>query len=162
ANSNIGRRFGTVNIAGRSFTVTQEGLSDLESPTLRITTPATTTVNTNLGVINVAGTATDNLRVASVSWRSNRGLSGTASGTTNWTITGLPVLTGRNEITVTASDEAGNVSGASMLIVNSMPSSVLTTVVGTGTFGYNGENIPALLANITNPIGTIFFDGGGN
>jgi uncharacterized protein (TIGR03437 family) len=38
----------------------------------------------------------------------------------------------------------------------------LTTVVGTGTFGYNGENIPALLANITNPIGTLFFDGGGN
>ncbi|HEU0116448.1 MAG TPA: hypothetical protein VFQ80_17290, partial [Thermomicrobiales bacterium] len=55
-----------------------------------------------------------------------------------------------------------NVSAAKTLIVNSIPSSVLTTVVGTGTFGYNGENIPALLANITNPIGTIFFDGGGN
>jgi sugar lactone lactonase YvrE len=71
-------------------------------------------------------------------------------------------LTGRNEITVTASDQAGNVSAAKTLIVNSMPSSALTTIVGTGTFGYNGENIPALLANITNPIGTIFFDGGGN
>ncbi len=162
ANRSIGRRFGTVAIAGRSFSVTQEGLSDLESPTVRVTTPATTTVNTNLGLINMAGTAADNLRVASVSWRSNRGLSGTASGTTNWTIAGLPILTGRNEITVTASDGAGNVSGSKALIVNSMPSSVLTTVVGTGTFGYNGENIPALSANITNPIGAIFFDGGGN
>jgi len=162
ANRSIGRRFGTVAIAGRSFSVTQEGLSDLESPILSVTTPAGATVNTNLALINVAGTASDNLRVASVNWRSNRGLSGAASGATNWTITGLPVLTGRNEITLTASDEAGNVSGAKTLIVNSMPSSALATVVGTGVSGYNGENIPASSANITNPIGTIFFDGGGN
>ncbi|MGH9838077.1 MAG: hypothetical protein ACREEM_04760, partial [Blastocatellia bacterium] len=162
ANRMLSRRIGTIAIAGRSFTVTQAGQPDLDSPTLRITTPNTTTVNTTAGAVNVAGAAADNLLVTSVSWRSNRGLSGTASGTTNWTIAGLPVLTGRNEITVTASDEAGNVSGASVLTVNSTPSSVLTTVVGTGTFGYNGENIPAVLANITNPSGTMFFDGGGN
>ncbi len=162
ANNTIGRRVGTVAIAGRSFTVTQEGLSDLESPTLRITTPAAPTVSTTGGAIIVAGTASDNLRVASVNWRSNRGLSGTASGTASWTIAGLPLLTGRNEITVTASDEAGNVSAASVLVATSTPASVLATVVGTGTTAYNGENIPAVLANITNPSGTMFFDGGGN
>ncbi len=162
ANRAIGRRFGTVAIAGRSFSVTQEGLSDLESPTLSVTTPASPTVNTNLGLIGLAGTAADNVRVSSVSWRSNRGLSGAATGTTTWIIAGLPILTGRNEITLTASDDAGNISSAKTLIVNSAPSSVLATVVGTGATAYNGENIPALSANITNPSGTIFFDAGGN
>jgi uncharacterized protein (TIGR03437 family) len=165
ANPGIGRRFGTVSIAGRSFNITQEGGVDIESPTLRITTPTVATTNTTAGGIAVAGTAADNLRVASVFWRSNRGLSGSLSlgaPTTNWTFASIPLITGRNEITFTASDEAGNISGASTLIVNSMPASVLATVVGTGTFGYNGENLPATLANITNPVGTMFFDGGGN
>src|SRR5262249_33934289 len=135
ANPNIGRRFGTVAIAGRSFNVTQEGLADIESPTLRITTPTVATVNTNLGAINVAGTATDSLRVASVAWRSNRGFSGTAAGTTTWSIAGLPVLTGRNEVAVTAADDAGNISSAAMLVINSTPSSVLATIAGNGVSG---------------------------
>src|SRR5215510_2945350 len=155
SNTGIGRRFGTVAIAGRSFSVTQDGQSDIESPALSIANPTTPSVNTNLPLINMAGTASDNLAVTSVNWRSNRGLSGVAGGTTNWTIVGLPVLTGRNEITVTASDEAGNVSAAKTLIVNVMPSSVLTTIVGTGATAFNCDNIPALLANILNPIGTI-------
>jgi uncharacterized protein (TIGR03437 family) len=162
ANSTLTRRSGTVAIAGRSFTVTQDGQPDLDAPTLRITTPAPPTVGTVAGTINVSGTATDNARVAAVRWRTNRGLSGTASGTTNWTIGGLPLLIGRNELAVTAVDDAGNTSSASMLIINSTPVSVLTTVVGTGTFGYNGENVPAVAASITNPSGTMFFDGGGN
>jgi uncharacterized protein (TIGR03437 family) len=162
ANNTLGTRIGTVAIAGRSFAVTQAGLPDVDSPTLRIVSPATPTVNTSLGAVNVSGTATDNSRVATVSWRSNRGVSGTAAGTTNWAIAGLPLFSGRNEITVTAADDAGNVSSASMLIVNSMPASVLATVVGTGATVYNGENVPAVFANITNPSGTMFFDGGGN
>ncbi len=161
ANRIIGRRFGTVAIAGRSFTVTQEGLPDLESPTLRITTPNMTTVNTNLGAVNVAGTAADNLRVASVTWRSNRGLAGTAAGTANWTIAGLPVLTGRNEITVTAADEAGNVSNTGLLIINSMPSSVLTTVAGSGAVGLAGDGGPAVLASMGNNA-RLATDAGGN
>ena len=162
ANNTIGTRIGTVAIAGRSFTVTQTGLPDSEAPTVRITTPTTLTVNTLLGSVNVAGTAADNTRVASVSWRSNRGGAGTATGTTTWTLAGLPVFTGRNEITITATDDAGNVSNPTVLIVNSTPASVLVTVAGTGTFGYNGESIPAVAANLTNPIGTVVFDAGGN
>ncbi|MBI1765195.1 MAG: hypothetical protein HYR56_27600 [Acidobacteria bacterium] len=162
ANNSLATRSGTVAIAGRSFTVTQAGLPDIDSPTLRITLPATPTVNTTLGALNIAGTAADNARVVAVSWRSNRGVSGTATGTTNWAIANVPVFSGRNEITVTAADDAGNVSSAGLLVVNGMPASVLTTVVGTGATAYNGENIPAVAANITNPSGTLFFDGGGN
>ena len=160
ANNAIGTRIGTVAIAGRSFTVTQTGLPDSEAPTVRITTPTTLTVNTLLGAVNVAGTAADNTRVASVSWRSNRGGSGTASGTTTWSLAGLPVLIGRNELTITATDDAGNVSQPAVLIVNSTPTSVLVTVAGGGTI--NGDNIPALAASFSNPTGTVFFDAGGN
>jgi uncharacterized protein (TIGR03437 family) len=161
ANRGFGTRVGTVTIAGRSFTVTQEGGADLDSPALRVTAPATLSVNTVEGNINVAGTATDNLRVASVSWRSNRGLSGTATGTTNWAITGLPLITGRNEITITAADDARNVSNAVVLVVNSMPSSVLVTIAGNGVSGLAGDGGPALLANVGN-MARLATDAGGN
>jgi hypothetical protein len=161
ANNTLIQRIGTVAIAGRSFTVTQEATPDVDSPTLRITTPATAVVSTNLGAINVAGTATDNGRVSAVTWRSNRGLSGTAAGTTSWTIVGLTVLTGRNEITVTALDDAGNVSNAAVLIVNSMPTSVLTTIAGNGVSSLEGDGGPAVLAGMGN-LARLATDAGGN
>jgi hypothetical protein len=150
ANNTFTQRIGTVNIAGRSYTVTQDGQADTEAPTLRVTNPTTLTINTTAGAIPVAGTATDNGRVASVAWRSDRGLSGFAAGTTSWTIAALPLLTGRNVITLSATDDSGNVSGAVTLIVTSMPSSILTTVAGNGVAGLAGNGGPAVLANVAN------------
>ncbi|MCK4486083.1 MAG: hypothetical protein KAU38_04885 [Desulfobacterales bacterium] len=47
--------------------------------------------------------------VTGVTWTNSRGGSGTASGTTDWTISDLPLHCGNdNIITVTAKDEAGN------------------------------------------------------
>ena len=41
-------------------------------------------------------------------WSNTLGNSGDAIGTTNWQITGVPLLVGTNKITVKASDAAGN------------------------------------------------------
>ncbi|MBL8189457.1 MAG: hypothetical protein JNK38_15715 [Acidobacteria bacterium] len=160
ANNDIGQRFGTVNIAGRSYTVTQDGLFDLDSPTVRITTPATPTATSTTVAQSVAGTASDNVRVASVTWRSNRGFNGTASGTTNWSFT-AQLVGGSNEITVVATDDAGNISQARTLVVNVTPPSVLVTVAGTGTNGFSGDNGAAITANISRPI-RMTFDAAGN
>ena len=54
-------------------------------PTVTITTPtnlATYTVTTTPLVLG--GTASDNVGVTQVTWTNDRGGSGTASGTTNW------------------------------------------------------------------------------
>ncbi|MFN0112869.1 MAG: Ig-like domain-containing protein [Blastocatellia bacterium] len=165
ANPNIGRRFGTVNIAGRSFTVTQEGAPDLDSPVVRITTPAASPTTTANALFNMSGTATDNVRVATVTWRSNRGLSGTGSNTgsnatLNWTFT-LTLLAGVNEITVIATDDAGNISPARNVTINVPATSSLLTVAGTGTNGFTGDGGQAISANISRAI-RMTFDAAGN
>ena len=43
-----------------------------------------------------------------VTWSSNRGGSGTATGTTAWSVSGIALLSGSNVLTVTARDAAGN------------------------------------------------------
>ena len=47
-------------------------------------------------------------RHASVTWVNNRGGSGTATGTTSWTATDIPLAGGANIIAVTAPDTSGN------------------------------------------------------
>jgi len=160
ANTAIGRRFGAVAIAGRSFTITQDGLPDLDAPTVRITTPDTPAVNQRDALVTVSGTATDNVRVASVTWRSNRGQSGTATGTTAWAFTAA-LVAGSNELTVVAADDAGNISQARTLFVNVAPPGVLTTVAGTGTNGFGSDNTQAVTTNISRPI-RMTIDAAGN
>jgi uncharacterized protein (TIGR03437 family) len=161
ANASFLPRSGTVTVAGRSFSVVQEAQPDFTAPTLTITnpTPPGPVANTT-GSINLNGTASDDDSVRLVSWTTDRGASGTATGTTTWTITGVPLVGGRNVITVTAQDTTGNVSRASVE-VNSVPSSLLLTVAGTGTRGFNGDNIQAQAAQISRAI-RLDIDNAGN
>jgi uncharacterized protein (TIGR03437 family) len=159
ANTSLVARAGTVNIAGRSFTVNQEGLSDIEVPKISITNPSTPTAETIQPVFNIIGSASDNNAISSVTWRTNTGVSGTASGRNAWNAV-VPLTAGQNVITFTAADPAGNVSSAGVTI-NSRPASVFVTVVGTGNSAYNGENLPAAATNITRPY-RMTFDSAGN
>jgi hypothetical protein len=45
-----------------------------------------------------------------VSWITNRGASGNANGTSNWTVSGIALQSGTNIVTVTARDAAGNIA----------------------------------------------------
>ena len=80
---------------------------DTTAPYITITSPSTTSVATTLPTITIAGTASDNVGVSSVTWATNFGTSGMAAGTMNWSIT-VPLLIGSNSITVKAFDAAGN------------------------------------------------------
>jgi hypothetical protein len=88
---------------------------DSGAPTVIITAPAGDTL-TGESAINLAGTAADDGTIVRVAWSTNRGQSGTADGTTSWTIQGLTLLSGENVITVTADDEAGNTGNASVTV----------------------------------------------
>jgi len=66
------------------------------------------TIATSAGSVTLSGTASDNIAVAAVTWSNDRGGLGTATGTSIWSIPGIPVLSGINKITVTAADTTGN------------------------------------------------------
>lgn len=95
-------------------------LSDTTPPTVTITTPTSgATYSTGNSPLTVAGTASDNVGVTSVTWSNSRGGSGTASGTTSWTAS-IPLSPGSNTLTITASDAAGN-QGTDTLTVTYLP-----------------------------------------
>jgi hypothetical protein len=98
------------NIGADSLTVTYNAPSaDTTAPAVTISGPTSaTTYTATSSPLTLSGTASDNVGVAQVSWVTDRGASGTASGTTNWTAAGITLQGGTNIVTVTARDAAGN------------------------------------------------------
>jgi hypothetical protein len=88
-------------------------VTDSRAPVVTITSNGLTAPS----VLQVVGTASDNFGVAQVSWRTARGATGVATGTTSWVAAGIPIQQGSNEVTITAIDRAGN-SASSTLKVN--------------------------------------------
>jgi len=71
------------------------------------TTPPTISPNglnyvTNWNLISLSGNASDNIAVTAVTWSNNLGGSGTASGTTAWTISNIALQAGTNPARVRA------------------------------------------------------------
>jgi hypothetical protein len=89
---------------------------DNTAPSLRIISPATNNVLTSAPSIVVQGTTSDNVGVARVSWSTNAGHSGDASGASQWATPAIPLLQGTNIITIRAYDAAGNSSWRSVMV----------------------------------------------
>ena len=102
--------------ASRSLTVTYSLARDTVAPTLSITSPSATSVQTSSATIQMQGTASDNVGVTSVTWSTSFGNSGTATGTTYWNTGNIPLLVGTNTIVVRAYDAAGNSSWRSVTV----------------------------------------------
>src|SRR5581483_5662205 len=77
--------------------------SDTTPPTLTINSPSATAISTSATYFVFSGTASDNVAVASVTWSTNTGSAGTASGTTQWNAS-VPLLVGTNTVTIRAAD----------------------------------------------------------
>ena len=106
-NTSVTPRTGTATIAERTLVIKQAGQLDQSAPVLRITNPISPTITTAQTAINLAGTLTDSGIVSAVTWTNDRGRNGVATGTNNWTMGALPLFTGVNHITVSATDAAG-------------------------------------------------------
>lgn len=113
------------------------------APTISIVSPTTDPgFAATSPFITLAGTAADASGIASVSWVSDRGVSGAASGTTDWSAAGIPLFPGANTITVRATDTTGS-SGIDVITV-SLDSLLYTLAEGaTGDF----FDLDVLLAN---------------
>jgi hypothetical protein len=101
-----------------SRTVTGVGLpAETTRPTVAITAPTSNpTHTTGVTPLTLGGTAADNVGVTQVRWANSRGGSGTASGTTSWTATGVALQPGANVLTVTAHDASGNTGTATLTV----------------------------------------------
>jgi uncharacterized repeat protein (TIGR02543 family) len=119
---------------------------DTTTPTVKITSPtANSTFSANSPSITLAGTSADRDVVVSVAWSNDRGGSGTAAGTTNWTAAGIPLQMGVNVITITARD-AANYTGIDKLTVTYSVSGSITVIInghGTVSPNLNGQNLQA-------------------
>jgi hypothetical protein len=84
---------------------------DTTSPAVTISSPTTgTSYTASSATLSLGGTASDNVGVTQVTWSNSLGGSGTASGTTSWSVSGIALQNGTNTLTVTARDAAGNTS----------------------------------------------------
>lgn len=83
--------------------------TDTDRPSISITSPTSgTTYTARSAWLTLRGTASDNVGVTRVTWTNSRGGSGTATGTTSWTASGIVLKWGSNVLTVTALDAVGN------------------------------------------------------
>lgn len=123
------------------------------APVVTIGTPtAQSTHDTSATTVSLAGTCTDSGIVTAVSWANDRGGSGSAAGTTNWSITGIPLTADViNVITVTCTDDAKNTGTDALSVlrvsVPATPTDAFTRPTW-GTLGANFTNQTSLLLGV--------------
>jgi len=97
-----------VRVTRNSAGLTQNGVvsSGGSVPAISVTSPKSGSV-TSESSLSITGTASDSNGLESVTWRTNSQASGTATGTTNWAASGIPLFAGQNTIVV----QATNING---------------------------------------------------
>jgi hypothetical protein len=116
---------------------------DTTAPAVTITSPTSnTTYSTSSNPIGLGGSTSDNIGVTQVTWSSNRGGSGTCSGTTSWTCSGITLSGGENVLTVTGRDAANNYASDSLTVTLSCSYSIDPWYSNIGPDGgYGGVDI---------------------
>jgi len=99
----------------RQTTTPPPGGADSAGPALTITYPSTTSLATTQTSLTFKGSASDPSGVARVTWSTNTGWAGTASGTAPWSAA-IPLLVGFNQVVIRAYDTAGNMSWRSVMV----------------------------------------------
>ena len=95
-------------------------VADGSAPVVTIVAPTSaSTFSTTATSVALSGTASDDAGVSLVTWTNNLGGSGTATGTTTWSVAGVAIKPGSNVITVTARDLSGNVATDVLTITKS-------------------------------------------
>jgi hypothetical protein len=108
---------------GRSTVVTLTVTSDpAVIPAIVINGPtAAPTFRTTAASVTLAGAASDDTGVQQVTWSNNRGGSGTAVGTTAWSVNNVPLAAGLNVITMMVTDDDGLTSFDRVVVSREQP-----------------------------------------
>ncbi len=127
--------------------VTEYAVGDTTPPSITITSPTSNpTYPTTSGTVTLGGDASDSIGVTLVTWVNDRGGSGTASGTTSWSIGSVSLQSGANVITVTARDAAGNM-GTDTITVTYNPLPTISSAPFSRQQGSPASN--ATIANVS-------------
>src|ERR1051326_4908774 len=103
--------------------------TDATAPLVSITSPTSaSTWTTSSSTMSLGFTASDNVGVALVTWSNSAGGSGTASGTSSWSVPTIALVAGTNVITVSAKDAAGNLSQDTLTVTYTPPDTTAPTV----------------------------------
>ncbi len=106
---------------------------DTTAPSIAIAMPSSTGTHTaTSSTLAMSGTASDEVAVTQVTWSTDRGDSGVATGTTAWTIGAVPLGAGITVVTVAARDAAGNTSRATLAVTYITPPGPATLVAPSG------------------------------
>jgi len=112
--------------AAQSFTWTMAPPA-YTAPTVVITGPTTTATYATTGsLLSLRGTASASAGVSQVMWTNDRGGSGTATGTTEWSAASIPLQGGVNVLTVLARDATGNQAADVLTVTYTVPQTVVT------------------------------------
>ena len=123
----------TYDAAGNRLTYSGTAPVDIVAPTVTMVSPTTgPAFETFDNYVDLSGTASDNAEVSLVRWANDRGSSGTASGTTNWSITGIPLQSGTNILSVTARDSANNFGSAALAVIYNLSPPMQAIMSGSG------------------------------
>lgn len=105
-----------------SFVVDNLTVTTNNAPRITISSPTSGIVwATPATSLALSGAASDDAAVTQVAWVNDRGGSGTASGTSAWSIAAVPLAVGVNVITVTASNAAGYSGTATLTVTRTQP-----------------------------------------
>jgi hypothetical protein len=92
------------------------------SISLTIQNPSGTNLQTDAAQEPISGTVSNAVGSPSVSWQTDHGQAGVATGTSAWSIAAVPLLTGENTITVSAVDSAHQTAAQALQITRTTTS----------------------------------------
>ena len=119
---------------------------DATAPVIAITTPTDTDrYTTSNPRVGLAGSASDDRSLQQISWTSSSGASGVATGTDSWSIEAIDLVAGDNQITVTATDSAGNNAQDTITVTYAAAGEL--TVVGVSASTHDGNRAENTLDN---------------
>jgi hypothetical protein len=143
------------NSSTKNLTVTYNPVvTDTTPPSVTIAPLAMAVSTAIASPLTLTGTASDNVAVTQVTWANSRGGSGTATGTTSWTVSGITLGRDPNVITVTARDAAGNVGSASVTVALSDTTSP-TVAVTAPAAGASVRGSVSVSASATDNVGVV-------
>lgn len=101
----------------------EAGAGDTTDPSIVITAPTDqATYNTpNATITTIAGTCADDVAVDSVTWSCDVCGSGTATGTTSWSIATISLMEGANVVTLTCTDTSTNTGTDQITVTRTAP-----------------------------------------
>lgn len=150
---------GTVQNLTAAFTVSNNASApaDTTAPQISVSSPTTgNSYATDTATIAVSGTASDNSGVVRVTWNNDRGGSGTASGTSTWTASGIQLSEGENTLTFSAEDASGNVGRYTLSVTRTVSDPTVSTYQLTLSRSSDRSN-PVSLSNQTISDGVYVF-----